>query len=184
MKGFILGGMLLAVVLGLAGPVLAEEVATRTGIGLNFGQGYDPGNEIRFVQVNAFALFDYDRIWPHRAPEALRFKVEANLGATISPQVRTLVSANMLALYFLDPLRVAALRPYVEAGIGLIYNDFQVEGMAWRCNFNPQLGLGTEIATEAGTWLAALRLHHISNGGLNGDNRGNNSVLLQIGRYF
>ena len=185
MKRFLLGGALLLLVLGSAGAALAETVPTRAGLGLNLGQGYDPGNEIRFVQVNGFVLFDYDRIWPHPAPEPLRFKVEANLGATISPQVRTLAAVNMLALYYLDPLRVAAFRPYFEAGIGLIYNDFRVRGMAWRFNFNPQLGLGAEIATDgAGTWLAALRLHHISNGGLNGDNRGNNSVLLQIGRYF
>jgi lipid A 3-O-deacylase len=51
--------------------------------------------------------------------------------------------------------------------------------------FNSQLGLGTEGVTEIfGNFLAALRMHHLSNGGLHHDNRGVNSLILQIGRYY
>lgn len=91
----------------------------------------------------------------------------------------------MLALYFLDFLRSERFRPYVEAGIGLIYTDFQVKGQGLRINFNPQAGVGTEINLGEGKpWFAALRLHHFSNGNLYKDNRGVNSVLIQVGRFF
>lgn len=162
-----------------------EYVSTRYGMGGNLGLVYDPGGDYDFVQVNGFALFDYDAIWPHRAPEALRFKVEANAGATLEHRVRAIVSANMLALYYFDFWRTATLRPYGEAGIGLIYTDFQVNGQGLRINFNPQLGIGAEFDCGSGMpWFAALRLHHVSNAGLHKDNRGINSLVFQVGFFF
>lgn len=160
-------------------------VPTRYGMGINYGMVYDPGNEIDFVQGCAFALFDYDAVWPHRAPEALRFKVETDVGMTTEPRRRAMVSANMLALYYLDFVRSAALRPYIEGGIGVIYTDFQVRDQGLRINFNPQAGVGADIDLgDQGQWFAAVRVHHISNGGLDDDNRGINSVVFILGKYF
>jgi lipid A 3-O-deacylase len=177
--------ILLAILLPGLSWAADEHVPTRYGMGGNFGLVYDPGGNYDFVQVNGFALFDYDAVWPHRAPEALRFKVEANAGVTVEPRVRAIVSANMLALYYFDGLRTATFRPYGEAGIGLIYTDFQVDGQGLRVNFNPQLGIGAEIERGGGPpWFAALRLHHISNAGLHKDNRGINSLVFQVGFYF
>ena len=52
-------------------------------------------------------------------------------------------------------------------------------------NFNPQMGIGTEFSiSPAATYSAALRLHHISNAGLKKDNRGVNSIVFVIGRFF
>ena len=77
------------------------------------------------------------------------------------------------------------LRPYLEGGIGVIYTDFQVEGQGSRFNFNPQIGIGTEFKTDSGPpFFATIRLSHISNAGLNDENRGVNSFLLMIGRFF
>ncbi len=177
--------ILLAVLLPTLSWAEEEYVPTRYGMGGNFGLVYDPGGDYDFAQVSGFALFDYDAVWPHRAPEALRFKVEANAGATVEPRVRAIVSANMLALYYFDFLRTGTFRPYGEAGIGLIYTDFQVDGQGLRVNFNPQLGIGAEIDCGSGPpWFAALRLHHISNAGLHKDNRGINSVVIQFGFFF
>jgi lipid A 3-O-deacylase len=177
--------ILLAVLLPAISWAADDHVPTRYGMGGNFGLVYDPGGDHDFVQLNGFALFDYDAVWPHRAPEALRFKVEANAGVTVEPRVRAIVSANMLALYYFDGLRTATFRPYGEAGIGLIYTDFQVDGQGLRVNFNPQLGIGAEIERGGGPpWFAALQLHHISNAGLHKDNRGINSLVFQVGFYF
>lgn len=165
--------------------VLADTVPTRYGLGGNFGHSYDPDNDIDFLQLNGFALLDYDRVWPHRAPESLRFKVEAAAGVTTAPRTRAVVSTGMQALYYLDSLALGGLRPYAEAGIGLIYTDFQVPGQGWRINFNPQAGIGTEL--ELGTFrrgYIAVRAHHLSNGRLYRENRGANSVALQAGLYF
>ena len=165
----------------------AEAVSPpgRYSLAGNFGNSYSPGNEILFIQLAAAALFDYDQVWPHEAPEPLRFKVEGSAGIATTPHSRALLSINMLALYFIDTLTTATFRPYIEAGIGVIYNDYQVDGQGLRINFNPQLGIGTEILnTDAAPWFIACRLHHISNGGLDDDNLAINSLMLQVGRFF
>ncbi|OHB33728.1 MAG: hypothetical protein A2X84_02895 [Desulfuromonadaceae bacterium GWC2_58_13] len=162
-----------------------DPIPTRFSLAASFGKTYSPNNDIDFVLATGAALFDYDRVWPHRAPESLRFKVEGSIGMTTAPRHRALVSVNMLALYFVDGLETHLLRPYVEAGIGLIYTDFQVDGQGLRLNFNPQAGLGMEIKSEDGPpWYAAIRLHHISNGELHDDNDGINAAVLQVGRFF
>jgi hypothetical protein len=179
---FLVAGILLLPSATLGGE---EHAPTRYGAGVNYGIAYDPGCGIDFVQVTGFALFDYDAVWPNRAPAPLRFKVEGNLGVTSAPRTRAIVSINMMALSFLDNLRTGHFRPYGEAGIGLIYTDFRVPGQGLRFNFNPQAGIGTEIDAGSGPpWFAAFRLHHLSNGGLHKDNRGINSVVFQIGRFF
>ncbi|WP_136809477.1 acyloxyacyl hydrolase [Desulfosediminicola flagellatus] len=161
------------------------QVPTRYGGGLTGGNSYDPSSEITWVQGTAFALFDYETVWHHRAPDPLRFKVEAHAGVTVQPETRIITSANILALYYLDGLVTGSWRIYMEAGIGIIYTDFMVEGQGLRINFNPQAGMGVEYSTSNDiTWFAGLRAHHISNGGLDDDNRGINSVTFILGRYW
>lgn len=171
----------------IAAPALAGsgETAPRYSLGSSLGLVYDPSEDINFLQISAAALYDYEQIWRHPAPESLRFKVEAQLGFTTGTRMRSLASANIFALYFLDRFTTARLRPYLEAGIGLIYTDFQVQGQGLRINFNPQVGVGMEFGgAQAPPWFVALRLHHVSNGGLHKDNRGINSAVFQLGRFF
>jgi len=165
-------------------PAVAEETApTRYGVATLNGAAYDP-DHIGLSLVQGFALLDYDRVFWHRAPEALRLKLEANLGVTTDGRARTLGSLNMLALYYLEGLGGRGWRPYGEAGIGVIYTDFHVEGQGLHLNFNPQLGAGFELDMGSGALLAGVRLHHLSNGGLHHDNRGMNSALLLLGWLF
>ena len=127
-----------------------------------------------------------------RAPEQLRFKVEGNAGTAIAPEIRAMISIEMLALYYLDFLSGLTLTPYVEGGIGLIYTDFQVrdpdppyESQGSRFNFNPVVGIGLEFKPDTGApFFGTVRLSHISNGGLHDENRGVNSVVLMVGRFF
>jgi hypothetical protein len=160
-------------------------IAPRYSLAGNIATSYSPGNEIQFGQLVGAVIYDYDQVWPHRTPEPLRFKVETAVGLAAVPHTRATVSINMLALYFLEPLTTATLHPYFEAGIGLIYTDFQIDGQGLRYNFNPQIGIGSEIVSTAGTtYFCATRLHHISNCGLDDDNHGINSILFQFGRFF
>ena len=166
---------------------LAEdaELPTRYGLAIEGGNTYSPENNITFALLSGFILFDYEKVWHHKAPEPLRFKVEFNAGVTTRPETRAVISSGILALYYLKSLNTNALRPYVEGGIGIIYTDFQVKGQGLRFNFNPQMGIGTEFKTSSNvTLFSALRLHHISNAGLHHENRGINSVVLMLGRYF
>ena len=176
----------LMLLLVLAAAAFAEgQVPTRYGAGLTLGQAYDPSADLTWVQGYGVALFDYDSVWPHAAPEPLRFKVEASVGATVRPSLRAIASVNVLATYYLTALERGPWRPYVEAGIGAIYSDFKVDGQGLRFNFNPQAGIGTEYTCPSGIdWFLGLRASHVSNGGLDDDNRGINAVTLTLGRFF
>ena len=97
----------------LAGEDNADEIPDRYGLATVVGYNYDPSENIVFGLVSGFALYDYDKIWPHAAPEALRFKVEFSAGATLKNEKGVIISAGFLALYYLDSLAGRGLRPYV-----------------------------------------------------------------------
>jgi hypothetical protein len=177
-------------VLLYAGKSLAEEpnkdnVNDRYGLGIILGNTYDPSNDIDFYMLSGSILYDYEKIWHHRAPDPLRFKVEYSMGMAREKKTYVMTSLNMFALYYLNFLDYDKITPYVEGGIGIIYTGFQVKGQGMKMNFNPQMGLGAEFKTESrNIYFLSFRLHHLSNGGINRDNRGVNSALLMIGRFF
>ena len=169
----------------LAGENDDDFIQDRHGLSVNIGNTYDPSGGIGFVMLSGFALYDYDKIWPHSAPEALRFKVEVGAGSTWTKDKDFMASASIFALYYLDCFEIGSFQPYVEGGIGGIYTQWKVDGQGSHLNFNPQLGIGTEFSVGlTATYVAALRLHHISNAGLKKDNRGANSIVFVIGRFF
>jgi len=183
----------LAVLLVLVSPLRSalgddeeeENIPTRYGMAAVVGNTFDPDDDISFVQLSGFIMWDYDKVWRHWAPESLRFKVEGTAGLTTPPKTRGMVSVGMMALYYLEFISNHRLSPYIEGGIGVIYTDFQVDGQGSRFNFNPQIGIGTEIQSDSGPpFFGSVRLSHISNAGLHDDNRGVNSIILMIGRYF
>lgn len=160
------------------------KIPTTYGIAAVFAHAYDP-EDLDFNMINGFALFDYDRIFPHRAPDALRFKVEGAIGKTQGQDSDFIASAGILALLYLERLKTASFVPYVEAGIGLFYSDHRVEGQEYRLVFNPQAGVGFEVSMKQDWKLfSAFRLHHTSNGGLHKNNRGMNSILVMAGVVF
>ena len=168
---------------------VAQKVAPlpdQYGMSLECGYTYDPGREgLSFLLARMFASYDYGTIWHQDRPAALRFKVEAAAGSTLTPASDLMVSVNMLALYYPGKLSETTLRPYLEGGIGAIYTQFRVKGQGLHFNFNPLLGVGCELPQADGkNPFAAIRLHHISNAGIDHENRGANSVELQVGRFF
>jgi len=171
--------------IGFADEALKDDIPTRYGLAGVVGKTFDPVTDIWFVQLSGFAMWDYDRIWPHWAPDPLRFKVECTAGATTSPETRAMISLGMMALYYLDFFSTSRLLPYLEGGIGVIYTDFQVAGQGSRFNFNPQIGFGAEFKWDSGApFFGTIRLSHISNAGLSSENRGVNSLVLMIGRFW
>lgn len=152
------------------------------GIAVNLGSSYDPQPTIGFVQLSMMALYDYEQILPHATPEPLRMKFEGSLGVGDDSSFRAMASLNFFACYYLTDLARGSFKPYVEAGAGVAFTDFQVEGQGLRLNFNPQAGIGTEWQSISGQrWFSAIRAHHISNSNLHKDNRGINSLFLQLG---
>jgi len=172
------------------GTALSEEnkeegTDNRYALAMILGNTYDPSNNIDFYMLSGSVLYDYEKIWHHRAPDPLRFKVEYNIGIAREARTRLMTSLNIFALYYLNFFTDDEVRPYVEGGIGIIYTDFQVKGQGLKINFNPQIGIGAEFKTEStNIYFLSFRLHHISNGGIDKDNVGVNSVLLMFGRFF
>jgi len=162
--------------------VVQGRVPHETGAMLNLGTSYD-WSRLNFALIGVQALFDYDAVWPHPAPEALSLRLESSLGLASGSEFsgpRLMASAGFLAVYQLEALAFEDYQPYVEAGVGIIYTDFQRPGQGLRINFNPQAGIGI----RKGARFVTLRLHHISNANLNKDNRGINSIMLGVGWYF
>lgn len=159
---------------------------TQSGISLNSGYTYDPSDNTFFIQTSVFKLYDYDRIWKHKAPDNLRFKVEGSLGSALfEDDTRCIANAGILALLYLDKFKTDHIKPYLEAGIGIIYTDYRVQGQDYRLNFNPQAGFGVEFNRKGKqNRFVSFRLHHISNGGLGSINRGQNSIVFTFGQYF
>lgn len=183
MKRFLAGTALLAA-LGLA-PKPATAAATeptRAGLAVSCGASYSPLG-VDFCLLTGILSFDYDRVWRHEAPESLRFRVEASLGAITEPGTHLTASANMIAHFYYPGTSAARVRPYVEGGIGIIYTDYRVEGQGLRFNFNPLLGAGFEFGPDPALFIE-VRVHHVSNGGLDEENTGINSLQFMLGRYF
>ena len=76
-------------------PAAALE-PTRAGVAASCGASYKPEG-VDFCLLTGILLFDYDRVWPHDAPENLRFRVEYSLGAIAKPVTRLMTSANIIA---------------------------------------------------------------------------------------
>lgn len=162
-----------------------ENINDRYALALIFGNAYDPVNNIDFYMLSGSVLYDYKKVWHHKAPDPLRVKVEYSIGIAREKKTYLMTSVNMFALYYLDILEDDEIKPYVEGGIGIIYTGFQVRGQGFKVNFNPQMGLGTEFKTASlDAYFLALRLHHLSNADIADENRGVNSVILMFGRYF
>jgi hypothetical protein len=165
---------------------------SRYGIVGVWGKTYDPVTDIHFLQVAGIVMWDYDPIWRDWAPKSMKFKIEGSAGAAYKPETRAMFSLGMVAHYELTSLTWARLTPYLEGGLGLVYTDFQVkdpeppyESQGSRINFNPVIGIGMDFnRNPSDRYFASFRLSHISNGDLNSENRGINSILFLVGRYF
>jgi len=167
-------------------PVAAATPQLWGGL-LSAGNSYSPNGEVQWLDAAVTLLYDYDDVWPYPrpAPDPLRFKLEGHINLAEVNGVCFSSAVNMLALWEWKQLQLLPVTPYFEAGIGVIYTDFRLRKQGLRWNFNPVFGFGFFKRDAADRrWFAALRFHHISNAGLDEDNRGVNSAFLQIGCFF
>ncbi|MBU4449053.1 MAG: hypothetical protein KKD99_10735, partial [Proteobacteria bacterium] len=63
--------MLLPIFSGLASGQAPEEeeVRGRYGAALIYGNTFAPQSDIRFLQLSAFGMWDYAKVWHHPAPK-------------------------------------------------------------------------------------------------------------------
>lgn len=153
-----------------------------TAVSVYGGASYDWAHTY-FEMVSFQRLYDYDSIVPHKSPEGLKVRFEADIGAAQStefPGQRVMVSGNFLVVYEFDKPQKNKIVPYIEGGTGLIYTDFRRNDQGLRFLFNPVMGAGLRMGSK----FLYVRLHHISNSNLDDKNRGLNSIVLGIGTYL
>ena len=165
-----------------------NKVKGKYGMALSYGHSYSPEDEVGFAMATVFGVYSVNDLLRTSALELWRVKVEASMGATYMPDTRFMASLNLAAVYYLDrlfPGCTGRFRPYLDFGAGGIYTDFQVEGQGLRINFNPIASLGVEILPDSGPpYFVAVRWHHLSNCETKSENRGVNSLMFMVGRYF
>lgn len=164
------------------GDLARGRVAHETDIALYGGMAYD-WSELGFGLLSFSHRYDYEDVWLHTAPDGLGIRLEAAFGAaggTEFPGARLMTSGGFLASYEFPESETLPGHFYAEAGVGLIYTDFQRPDQSLRLNFNPVAGIGWRGSRQ----FVTLRLSHISNGGLKEPNRGINSVVVGIGTTF
>lgn len=190
MKRVIVGAAFVAssLVVPVSSPAAATEPTptyepTRAGLAVSCAVSYGPPG-VDFCLLTGIVLFDYDRVWWHRTPESLRFRVEYSLGAIVVPETRLMTSANMIAQFYYPGTSAGRVRPYLGGGIGVIYTDYKVEGQGLKFNFNPLITFGVEFGPDPGALFLEGRFNHYSNAGLDEENTGVDSLQLMFGRYF
>ncbi len=158
------------------------------GMALSYGHSYRPMDEVAFAMATVFGVYSLADFFQTSALKVCSVKVEAGVGSAYMPDARFMASLNVAAVYYLDnlfPGRTKRFRPYLDFGAGGIYTDFQVEGQGLRINFNPIASLGVEIMPDSGPpYFVAVRWHHVSNCEIKAENRGVNSLMFMMGRYF
>jgi len=154
----------------------------QTAISVYGGTSYDWAHTY-FEMVSFQRLYQYDSLVPHKSPEGLKVRFEADIGTAESTEFsgsRVIVSGNFLVVYEFDKPAKNKIVPYIEGGTGLIYTDFRRNDQDLRFLFNPVMGAGLRMGSQ----FLYFRLHHISNSNLDKSNRGLNSVVFGIGTYL
>jgi lipid A 3-O-deacylase len=184
--GFIL--LMLPLLCGRAHTMESKRtMPAQKGFSISLGNIYDPGLEDgQFFMATGLLLLNHKKIPPFPVSDAFRFKLEVSFGKGCDPSPGLMVSGNFLTLFYIDALATKALRPFVEGGVGLIAVEEKWTGQGSRLNFNPLLGIGLEFATRCDQrrYFLSGRLFHVSNGGLNKNNRGLNAIVFSTGVYF
>ena len=91
---------------------------------------------------------------------------------------------GVLALARYEFAKGRSFAGYFDLGMGLQYADMRTVDLSGRLSTTPTLGLGVSFGSGSCKWLAGVRLFHISNAGLQGNNQGQNQVLITLGVRF
>ena len=95
------------------------------------------------------------------------------------------VAGGLTPLLHYEFFRKGRLIPYVEAGVGVIFTDLDLDQQDDGLNFTPQAGLGIRYElSERTEFIVGWRFHHISNAGLRDPNTGLDSSLFLLGMSY
>ncbi|MGE4298004.1 MAG: acyloxyacyl hydrolase [Desulfovibrionaceae bacterium] len=190
MPHFLLRPLFVCIILAVCAalPTVAQagdDIPLRYGIGAAYAASFNTSGDIDCAMGVANVSAKYNDLFDSSLSENLHLKLEGLAGAsTTEPRGRFVGGVALIGQYYLDALSTQMLKPYVEAGMGIGFTDFEVSRQGTRCNFLSLGGIGTDIVTESRTYFASLHVQHLSNADTNDDNRGLNALRLTVGLYF
>lgn len=79
---------------------------------------------------------------------------------------------------------IRGLDTYFEFGWGLVFNNVATRDVDSKINSTPVIGVGAAVPILESELLLAIRYYHQSNAGLEGTNRGLNSINFSVGIRF
>lgn len=104
-------------------------------------------------------------------------------GASEQPPNGTDAFGVLMLSRYTTPRR-AGTALYLDLGIGFQYADQRTVDLSGRGNFTPTVGLGLSYKDRDVEWTLGARLFHISNAALQGNNQGQNQLMLTVGVRF
>lgn len=160
------------------------EIGLSIGIGHNFHTSLLSGNveeDIKFVSL----MFLWGKIFK-KLPKDRSFQVAIEGSVSYAKQEdenRRAVSATPVFIYNFK--KAGKVIGFAEAGLGFLYTDLDPQKFGSHLNFAVQAGVGFRYRLADGRFFRlSYRFQHISNGGLDEDNRGIDSNFLIVGISF
>lgn len=167
----------------------ALEWGTTAGFGTNFHVGGNVREDIQFYSLfpsvgKVLKKWEGGRSLEFINGGSLEFIVEGFLSyARQVSKNRYAVGITPLFSYNLKAFGKAV--PFIELGAGILHTNLDPENFGSSFDFTPQGGAGLRYEIGHGRFLRlSYRFHHISNGGIDGDNSSIDSHFFLIGLSF
>lgn len=187
-KRSLLLGFIVSLALFFASSVFAEDVfqkgTTEWGLSAGFGENFYFNNVREDIQFFFLSPWWGKVLKKWETGGSLEFITEGFLSyVRQESKDRYAVGITPLLAYNFKDFGKAV--PFVELGAGILYTDLDPERFGSEFNFTPQMGGGIRYELGHGRFLKfSYRYHHISNGGLDKENRGIDSNFFSIGLSF
>ena len=159
--------------------------------GVRAGGGIAPSSEIQYYALHPYvglALWEPASNWLEQHGMHALWMIEPwvayvndDHGKHKTDSFELGVSPLFIRLAFGD----WALRPFVEAGEGIVYTDLRKQDLGTRIQFTSQFGAGLEYEIKPGMAIGLqARIRHMSNAGMASSNPGINTVFGLVGLTF
>jgi len=159
---------------GDRGP-LESKGEKQCGINLGYGYSFESNRDMRFASLNPYlGIVLTDPLGSGLWRGTLEGLVEGSFSSVFKNQRTYAAGFNALARYnFLPPS--AGLRPYVQAGLGVVLTNLVMDDFGSNFNFVSSAACGLHYYYSARDAISIeWRVLHMSNAGLDDDNDGLN----------
>ncbi|UCF56039.1 MAG: acyloxyacyl hydrolase [Deltaproteobacteria bacterium] len=162
-----------------------QKGATEWGFSVGFGDNFhiegDVKEDIQFYFLTP-SWGKVLRIWDRFGSS--EFLIEGFLSyARQESENRYASGITSLLVHSFKPLGKTVF--FLELGVGILYTNLNPKNFGSSFNFTPQGGIGVRYKIGPGRFLKfSYRFHHISNAGIDEDNRGINSHFFALGISF